>query len=581
MKKRVSLCAAALLAASTSHIAIAEKDQTSPDALVPVVQQNPNHYYFDQLLKINTEMAKLQVQLNHLSDDDESKVLKEELKKLENQLVNINTKLTEQSKVIEGFEKLQSSFDTRVSDISSSTNYWGILFTMLAALAGLASLIGATLKAKDVAKKKMDEFISENAATLLKPVEAEQERMKGEIATLLEKARKATQNLHDELESQKQLAEEERQHISSLTQQAVKDITENKSVSEDVLNELQKRIRFKPKKTPEDWYQSAISLVETEPTKALEQFNKALSDFEFVTDEEKTLQAKIMFAKAFCYSETELEIQAYDELINIFADDNTTEIQVQVAIAMVNKAIISNTSELEMEAYDKAIAEFADNHNPEIQAQVAKAMVNKAIISATSKLEIATYDKAIAKFADNHNPEIQVQVAKAMYNTAITLPTPELQIATYDDVISTFADNDNTEIQRLVTGSLAGKAEISILIEPPEQALNSIRKVEETTSSDGNLEFLAVMKFLRFVLDNCTIQDAFGAIASIPSHKDISWQFSELADYFKDNFEGEKLGQINTVVDFFEDHKDIHKLADDLNLQVALPETEEDKETES
>ncbi|TMP14828.1 hypothetical protein CWC02_17480, partial [Pseudoalteromonas sp. S2721] len=124
-------------------------------------------------------------------------------------------------------------------------------------------------------------------------------------------------------------------------------------------------------------------------------------------------------------------------------------------------------------------------------------------------------------------------------------------------------DSSNEEVQKIITNSRANIAELALLYEMPEQVLN--RVVEAEKHSD-NPENLAVMQFIRFLLDDKTIEEVFTALTRIPTDVKLAWNFSEIKDYLTDNFEGKKQQQIQAVVQYFEQHKDIEQLRVELGI---------------
>ncbi|WP_226894561.1 tetratricopeptide repeat protein [Pseudoalteromonas aliena] len=181
--------------------------------------------------------------------------------------------------------------------------------------------------------------------------------------------------------------------------------------------------------------------------------------------------------------------------------------------------------------------------------------------------ELNSYAALIEQFKDSSNEEIQIEVARAMYNQGITYG----QQGKFDDALNSFITliehfkgSSNEEFQKTIANSRVNIAEQALLDETPEQVLTLVAEVEKYSE---NPQHLAVMQFIRFLLDDKSIEEVFIALNAIPTEMKLTWGFREIKDYLTDNFEGEKLQQIQAVVSFFEQHKDIEKLRIELGLK--------------
>ncbi|MDC9523471.1 hypothetical protein PSH55_20560, partial [Pseudoalteromonas sp. Angola-31] len=170
--------------------------------------------------------------------------------------------------------------------------------------------------------------------------------------------------------------------------------------------------------------------------------------------------------------------------------------------------------------------------------------------------ELYSYSTLIEQFKDSSNEEIQIQVAKAMCNQGITYG----QQGKFDDALNSFITlieqfkgSSNEEIQKTIANSRANIAEQALVYETPEQVLIYVAEVEKYSD---NPQYLAVMQFIRFLLDDKTIEEVFTALTKIPTEMKLTWSFREIKDYLTDNFEGIKQQQIQAVVQYFEQHTD-------------------------
>ncbi|AQP99754.1 hypothetical protein B0W48_08075 [Pseudoalteromonas aliena] len=172
----------------------------------------------------------------------------------------------------------------------------------------------------------------------------------------------------------------------------------------------------------------------------------------------------------------------------------------------------------------------------------------------------------IKQFKDSSNEEIQIRVAKAMGNQSATYGLKKdffTALKSNSTLLETFHSSDNSEIRNIIADSKASIAELALLYEAPEQVLKRVAEAEKNSEDPQNL---AVMQFIRFLLDDKSIEEVFIALNAIPTEMKLKWGFEEIKHYLA-NFEGQKLQQIQAVVRFFEQHKDIEKLRIELGLK--------------
>ena len=198
------------------------------------------------------------------------------------------------------------------------------------------------------------------------------------------------------------------------------------------------------------------------------------------------------------------------------------------------------------------------------------AMLNQGIAygkQGKPEEELNSYTHLIEQFKDSLIEGIQILVAKAIDNqSAVYCRTKDFPTAlkSHSMLLETFHSSENSEIKKVIANSKADIAELALLYEASEQVLTRVTEVEELITDQ---QVLAVMQFIRFLLDDKTIEEVFSALAEIPTEMKLTWGFSEIKDYLTTNFEGEKLQQIQAVVSFFEQHKDIEKLRIELGLK--------------
>ena len=131
-------------------------------------------------------------------------------------------------------------------------------------------------------------------------------------------------------------------------------------------------------------------------------------------------------------------------------------------------------------------------------------------------------------------------------------------------LLKQFNSSENNEIKEVIADLHTNIAEQALIYETPEQVLTRVAEAEKYSENPENL---AVMQFIRFLLDDKTIEEVFTALNSIPTEMKLAWNFSEIKDYLTDNFEGIKQQQIQAVVQYFEQHKDIEQLGVELGIK--------------
>ena len=231
-------------------------------------------------------------------------------------------------------------------------------------------------------------------------------------------------------------------------------------------------------------------------------------------------------------------------------------------------------SAFEKNEYDEALKAWAkvlqlldQKEEPELYAVT---LMNQGITyGRQDKLENAlrSYATLIEQFKDSSNEEIQIQVAIAMNNQVVLYGRQKDSTAAlnlHSQLLERFKDANNAEIKEQVKTARANIAELALLFETPELVLSRVTEVEKSIVDQ---QILAIMQFIRFLLDDKSIEEVFTTLTKIPTEMDLTWNFSEIKDYLTDNFEGIKQQQIQAVVKYFEQHKDIEQLGVELGIQ--------------
>ncbi|WP_105169824.1 tetratricopeptide repeat protein [Pseudoalteromonas sp. T1lg23B] len=308
---------------------------------------------------------------------------------------------------------------------------------------------------------------------------------------------------------------------------------------------------------------------------AIDTYEQLITGFDNLDNEEVLQQiAMAMLNKGLTQGQREMHEQAidtYDALITRFDNSDNKDIELRVVKAMCNKGAAQGRlkmHEKEIHTYEQLITRFENSDNKEVLQQVAIAMFNKGITQGQREMHeqaIDTYDALISRFGNSNNEDIQLCVVKAMLNKGITqgrLGKLDAAIQSFDLLFAQYKDSQNEQISSVLANMLANVAEIALLHEPPEQVRERIERAQHYIT---NKQYLAVLAFIQYLLDDVSIASVFTAITATPTDTKLTWQFAEIRTYLE-QFEGEKQSHIQAVVAFFEQHQDVKTLAAALGL---------------
>ena len=501
------------------------------EAAVIDKEKNSNGLVYQQIFSMQSQLARLDERLEvQKSLGNDVKLLENTQQELKTQLASLQTKLETQ-------EKLQTNqlngFNGRISDIASNTNMWGMAFTIfgliitVAAIAlGFSAKNRAVYEAKQTAnttsKIHMEKWLLDNKDKLIADTKTELENVSLQLKDRAEKLEVEARDALEKIKQEQQLAWD-----ALLAEN--KDVVTSKRNKED--NTTTKYNKPKVYQTAQEWFKAGL--------------------------------------KAFSSNEYDEALNAWNKVLGLVDSEQESKLY---AITMLNQGVtygrLSKPND-ELNSYATLIDQFKDSSNEEVQIQVAKAVLNQGVTyGQQGKFEdaISSYATVIEQFKDSSNEEVQIRVANAFLNQGVTYGQQgklEDVFSSLTTLIEQFKGSPNEEVQKIITNSRANIAELALLYETPEQILN--RVVEAEKHSD-NPENLAVMQFIRFLLDDKTIEEVFTALTAIPTAVKLTWNFGEIKDYLTDNFDGIKQQQIQAVVQYFEQHKDIERLRGELGI---------------
>ncbi|MCK8128292.1 tetratricopeptide repeat protein [Pseudoalteromonas sp. 2CM39R] len=590
---------------------------TSPNSTpvnsAPIIAntQNSQDLMYQQLFSMQSQLVRLDEKLQQQKSlGNDFKTLEAAQQALKAQLANLQTKLETQ-------EKLQTNqmngVDGRISDIASNTNMWGMAFTIFGLIITVAAVgLGFNAKNRAVYEAKqaantaseshMEKWLLDNKGKLISETKVELEKVSLELKERAEKLATEASAALNKIER-------------DLIEESKRIITSNKG---ETGKGLSKHSKSPTRASAKNWFKVGLSAFEkNEYDEALKAWAKVLQLLD--QKEEPELYAVTLMNQGITHgrlAKPDDELNSYEALIEQFKDSSNEEIQIQVAKAMINQGIAygqQGKPDEELSSYATLIEQFKSSANEEIQIQVAKAMINQGITyGQQGKLdnEIRSYATLIEQFKSSANEEVQIQVTMAMYNQGVAYGQQgkldnelrsyatlieqfkgsaneevQIQVAeamcsqsavyglnkdfltalkSHSMLLEAFHNSENSEIKKIIANSKANIAEQALLYETPEQVLIRVAEAEKYSE---NPQLLAVMQFIRFLLDDKSIEEVFTALTKIPTEMELKWAFREINDYLTDNFEGIKQQQIQAVVQYFEQHKDIEQLRVELGIK--------------
>ena len=550
---------------------------STPVNSAPIIAntQNSQDLMYQQLFSMQSQLVRLDEKLQQqksLGNDFKTLVAAQQALKV--QLANLQTKLETQ-------EKLQTNqvtvFDGRISDIASNTNIWGSIFTLFGLIITVAAVgLGFNAKNRAVYEAKqaantaseshMEKWLLDNKGKLISETKVELEKVSLELK---ERAEKLEAEARAALEKIKQ---EQQQAWDALLAEN-KDVVTSKRNKED--NTATKHNKPKVYQTAQEWFKAGINaFANSEYDEALNAWNKVLGLVD--SEQEPMLYAITMGNQGVTYGrlgKPNEELNSYATLIEQFKGSSNEELQIQVARAMYNQGVTYGQQgklDDELNSYATLIEQFKGSSNEEIQIQVANAMVNQGntyVKQENFEEALNSYASLIEQFKGSANEEIQIRVAKAMCSqSAVYCQKKDFPSAlkSHSILFKQFRSSENNEIKEVIADLQTNIAEQALIYETPEQVLTRVAEAEKYSDNPENL---AVMQFIRFLLDDKSIEEVFTALTKIPTEMNLTWNFGEIKDYLTDNFEGIKQQQIQAVVQYFEQHKDIEQLRVELRTK--------------
>ena len=544
---------------------------STPVNSAPIITntQNSQDLMYQQLFSMQSQLARLDEKLQ------QQKLLGNDFKTLEAAQQALTIQLSRFQSQLDAQKNLQANkftgFNGRIGDLKDSINWWFSILTIFLALGGLLIYKLSRKEAKNVAHQQVEGFISSNADEILANAQVSLEKQLGEANASVEYLKKYIGEAH-------QIIEEKRKEVEAAADDVQRSFAEKQEPNPESLRILENSTnKISKEHTTAREYSNLASVGYgkknyKETLKYLNLAIKTLKD----SEKQTRFHAQLLWNTAIAHSMLQnenAELKTYDELIQNFKSIHNEESWGLVARAMLNQGFTyGQQGKLEdaLNSYATLIEQFKGSSNEELQIEVAKAMCNQGVTyGRQDKLEdaLSSFKTLIEKFKDSSNEEIQIRVAKAMNNQVVFYGSKKdftAALNLHSQLLERFKDANNAEIKEQVKTALANIAELALFFETQEQVLSRVTEVEKSIVDQ---QILAVMQFIRFLLDDKTIEEVFTALTKIPTEMKLTWNVSEIKDYLTDNFEGIKQQQIQAVVQYFEQHKDIEQLRVELGIK--------------
>lgn len=273
---------------------------------------------------------------------------------------------------------------------------------------------------------------------------------------------------------------------------------------------------------------------------------------EFVDNAEHSLQALSHLSKEYVSLIDEYEKELIERVIKL--DDKIPAEDIQKFNKIMQKNLMNKSEQdyLPENWFNKsATAYYQQDYQQSIEwlnrvindersddLLIAKALFNKASTIpklGESEKTIALYDELFNRFGDRDELVIQKQVIKALYNKGIELTKVnchEEAIVAYDELITHSFAHPEIGTEKLVNSVWANVAEAALVCESTDKVLMRAQLADE--KNEANPQNLLVMKFVRFLVNDVSLDDVLSEIKKLPVNTEFTWSFDAIRGYLQE-----------------------------------------------
>lgn len=243
-----------------------------------------------------------------------------------------------------------------------------------------------------------------------------------------------------------------------------------------------------------------------------------------------------------------------------------------VAKAMFYRGIVLNTShkpKAAINAYDELLKRFKDNDELAIQEFLAMALLNKGVqLSNFDNLKaIQVFEELDERYKGKTELVLEVQVANALNNKANILGnigSLKTAIEVCEELDQRFKGREEPELIGQRINVCVNKAEWVLITQDKSAAKAAIEYALSIMPDDEGSERRAALEMLRVIIGESSVSEVFCYIKNIHQAERLKWGFSELKPIIAELSSPTK-EQVEAIVRFFEKHKDKAKLKEELD----------------
>ncbi|WP_224241618.1 tetratricopeptide repeat protein [Hyalangium gracile] len=422
-------------------------------------------------------------------------------------------------------QTLQANIDKqnqRIEDINAATNRFsialtgfGILITLVVAIAGAAAWYSAGTKAKEAAQ----DWVRSHETELLEQVKRAQAEVEAKVGIFETAVAQASQHLQSQIDAIKatvdaigekaaQVSQRMQTHEDAVKQEAegakaqiraaVAAATPAAPTAEQksALREEAKRITQKPEAdyTFKDWESRALNAYNESDwdTAALFFGNAARS-----ISAPPLGVARSLFGRAIALGlkgHSGEAVASYEEVVRRFGEaaevplreQVEVPLKKQVAMALVNKGVTQGQlgrAEKEVASYEEVVRRFGEAAEVPLKEQVAKALVNKGVTQkqlGRTEEAVASYEEVVRRFGEAVEVPLKEPVATALFNKGVAqgqLGRAEEAVASYEEVVRRFGEAAEVPLKEQVAMALVNKGVTQGQLGRAEEAVASYEEV--------------------------------------------------------------------------------------------------------
>ena len=197
-------------------------------------------------------------------------------------------------------------------------------------------------------------------------------------------------------------------------------------------------------------------------------------------------------------------IETYSTVVERFGVSKEPALQELVAMALVNQGVVQGRLgdvSAAIETCASVAERYGDSEDCELQVQVAMALVNQGVAQSRlgdASAAIETYASVVERFGASKEFEMQVRVARALVNQGIAqgrLGDSSAEFETYASVVERFGASEESELQESVAKALVNQGVVQSRLGDSSAAIDIYASVVERygTSEDRELQELVAM----------------------------------------------------------------------------------------